>query len=202
MSASQQTTNYGFPKFLGTDKPAWLVDFNGAMDEIDSTIKTVADLLSTLSGTVDANTADIAQLITDLTTAQGTLTTLQGIVSQNVLDITANEIAIETANSDIDLLTSGKADKPSLVNTSLLALSWVGSASPYTLDLSVANVSATSIQQLKIALSASSAEITAFQNAIVLDNGQTEGHMLLKAIGDKPTIDIPVTIMLQGEPHA
>lgn len=65
MSASQQTTNYGFPKFLGTDKPAWLVDFNGAMDDIDSTIKTVADLSSDLSGQVAQNTSDIALIQTN-----------------------------------------------------------------------------------------------------------------------------------------
>lgn len=91
MSASQNTTNYGFPKFLGTDKPAWLVDFNGAMDSIDSTIKTVEDVLTTVSGTVDGNTSDISQLITDVETASGNITTLQAVVSQNVLDITTLE---------------------------------------------------------------------------------------------------------------
>lgn len=75
MSASQQTTNYGFPKFLGTDKPAWLVDFNGAMVSIDSTIKTVEDLSSGLSGQITQNTSDITDLETDLGNAQSLIAT-------------------------------------------------------------------------------------------------------------------------------
>ena len=124
MSASQQTTNYNLPKFAGADKPAWLVDFNGAMDSIDSTIKTVADLLATLSGTVDVNTTDVAQALSDLATAQSSLETLQGIVSQNVLDIASNENAI-AEKADLDspaFINSPTAPTPPTNNdTTLLA---------------------------------------------------------------------------------
>ena len=43
MSATNHTTNYNLPIFVGSDKPAWLVDFNGAMNAIDAAIKGVAD---------------------------------------------------------------------------------------------------------------------------------------------------------------
>ena len=39
MSATNTTTNYSLPLFIGTDKPAWLVDWNGAMTDIDSQMK-------------------------------------------------------------------------------------------------------------------------------------------------------------------
>ena len=42
-NASNRTANYEFPLFVGTDRPSWLVDWNGAMAQIDSTIKGVAD---------------------------------------------------------------------------------------------------------------------------------------------------------------
>ena len=41
MSATNATTNYNFPLFIGTDKPAWLVDWNSAMSAIDAAIKGV-----------------------------------------------------------------------------------------------------------------------------------------------------------------
>ena len=75
MSASQQTTNYNLPKFAGADKPAWLVDFNGAMDQIDSSLKTVEDLSSGLSGQVTQNTNDIASLDTDIGNAESLIAT-------------------------------------------------------------------------------------------------------------------------------
>ena len=43
MSATNTTDNYNLPIFVGTDKPAWLVDFNGAMTAIDTQMKANAD---------------------------------------------------------------------------------------------------------------------------------------------------------------
>lgn len=43
MSATNTTANYNLPIFVGTDKPAWLVDFNGAMNTIDAQMKLNAD---------------------------------------------------------------------------------------------------------------------------------------------------------------
>ena len=39
MSHTNQTANYHLPQFIGTDKPAWLVDVNGAMADIDTQMK-------------------------------------------------------------------------------------------------------------------------------------------------------------------
>lgn len=38
MSATNTTTHYNLPIFIETDKPAWLVDFNGAMNAIDNAL--------------------------------------------------------------------------------------------------------------------------------------------------------------------
>lgn len=60
MSATNTTTNYGLPIFIETDKPAWLVDFNGAMRSIDAQMKTNADAIATKSPILTFNdTADI-----------------------------------------------------------------------------------------------------------------------------------------------
>jgi len=36
MSATNKTTYLDLPKFIGTDVPSWLGDFNGAMEKIDT----------------------------------------------------------------------------------------------------------------------------------------------------------------------
>ena len=46
-----QTTNYGFEKPAATDKLSVLVNYNGNLDLIDSTIKTVSDAATTASST-------------------------------------------------------------------------------------------------------------------------------------------------------
>ena len=49
-----QTTNYGFEKPAATDKLSVLVNYNGNLDLIDSTIKTVSDAATTASSTATA----------------------------------------------------------------------------------------------------------------------------------------------------
>ena len=51
MSHTNQTPNYHLPQFIGTDKPAWLVDFNQAMSDIDTQMKAN----ETAAGTAEAD---------------------------------------------------------------------------------------------------------------------------------------------------
>lgn len=91
MSATNHTTYYGLSQFLGTDKPAWLVDYNGDMAAIDSAIKGVADDISGVSTTAssadskaDTNAQNITQLDTQINGASGLATdvvTLQGNIN-------------------------------------------------------------------------------------------------------------------------
>ena len=70
MSATQTTTNYGLPIFIETDKPAWLVDFNGAMRAIDTQMKVNADAIATKSPILtfqDTNTIDFTQTGSNIT---------------------------------------------------------------------------------------------------------------------------------------
>lgn len=81
MSATNQTTNLHLPLFVGSDKPAWLVDFNGAMNSIDTAVGT--------------NTTDISGLDAQVTAMGGTVETLNTTVTGH----TASIIALNTATS-------------------------------------------------------------------------------------------------------
>lgn len=69
-----QTTNYGFEKPAAIDKLSVLVNYNGNLDLIDSTIKGVSDAATTASSTATAaqSTATAAQTAADA--AQSTAT--------------------------------------------------------------------------------------------------------------------------------
>ena len=58
MSHTNSTTNYNLPQFIGTDKPTWLNDINGAMSAIDTQMKANAD--SATSASTSATTANTA----------------------------------------------------------------------------------------------------------------------------------------------
>lgn len=92
MSATNSTPTIGLPLFIGTDKPAWLVDFNGAMNAIDSAIAT----LQTAEGGTAASLASLAQSVEALsgTVSQHT-TSLQTITAA----VAGNTGSINTINS-------------------------------------------------------------------------------------------------------
>lgn len=71
MSSTNHTTNYELSQFLGTDKPAWLSDYNTDMSKIDSQMKTNADAATAASGSATAANTAIGTL-TNLTTTDKT----------------------------------------------------------------------------------------------------------------------------------
>ena len=88
MSATNSTSTLHLPLFIGTDKPAWLVDWNGAMNDIDSAIATLqtaesgsAASLAALSTAVNALSETVTQQTTAIETVTQSLTQLAGNVS-------------------------------------------------------------------------------------------------------------------------
>ena len=73
MSSTNKTTNYNLSQFIGTDKPAWLSDYNGDMSAIDAQMKLNADAASTAAGGVSTNSAAIGTLASLTTDAKTNL---------------------------------------------------------------------------------------------------------------------------------
>lgn len=92
MSATNHTTNYELPIFVGTDKPAWLVDWNGAMTAIDTAIHTA-------EGKADQAGTDIGGIESSISTINSTLTSINNAVSQLRIDTNANTGSINTITS-------------------------------------------------------------------------------------------------------
>ena len=63
MAHTNSTANYELSQFLGTDKPAWLVDYNGDMLKIDTALKANAD--------AEAESAEDIQDLQDAIGSQG-----------------------------------------------------------------------------------------------------------------------------------
>ena len=132
MSATNATSNYSFPLFIGTDKPAWLVDWNSAMTAIDAQIKINATAIlanetaiSGLSTTVSAHTTSISTisgqittLTTGLNTAQGNINTINSLIGNGTPTTTDQTLigAINELHANQGSLASlATTDKTSLV---------------------------------------------------------------------------------------
>ena len=110
-----------------------------------------------------------------------------------------NDLSI-TTNSAFSSTKSEKtyAKKSALINTTLTASKWTGSSAPYTYVLPVSGATTSNIVEIDYASNASSAAIEAYQNAMLADGGQTTNQITIKAT-EKPTVDIPITIVIRND---
>lgn len=108
MASTNKTTHYELSQFLGTDKPAWLTDYNADMSKIDTGINTAqttatgadgkADSANTAIGTLTNLTTDVkTDLVSAINEVDGHADTAQG-TANNALS------AANTANGDITTL--------------------------------------------------------------------------------------------------
>ncbi len=139
MSATNTTTNYSLPIFVGSDKPAWLVDFNGAMNAIDAQMKVNADAIATKSPILTfSDTTDIDFTVTGSTVEAsldaGVAGTISRAFTKPVSAPAAAQIpAVDTSNNQqlLNLGTGLQIDNGTL-NAIDLNLTRTGTSSTFT----------------------------------------------------------------------
>ena len=126
MASTNKTTHYELSQFLGTDKPAWLTDYNADMSKIDTGINGAQTTATGADGKADAaNTAigtltslettvktDVVSAINEVNTAAGTAQNTANSASSAATDNRTSITAIEqylTLSSESQLTTSTSA---------------------------------------------------------------------------------------------
>ena len=92
----------------------------------------------------------------------------------------------------------GAAAISTTTEATLAAASWSGDSAPYTYTLTVNGVTDTSTQEIVFATSINLEQLTAGQNANIQDGGQSANTIVLKAWGEKPTVDLPIRVIMRG----
>ena len=141
MSSTNHTTNYNLSQFVGSDKPAWLADYNSDMGKIDTGMKNNADAISVTDGKADTNATNIGTL-SNLNTQ--TKTSLVGSI--NEVYNTAGT-ADGTAQAAATAANGAKATADAL--TRYLAITQTGS-----INVSVSGGSIGNINEMYYALNA------------------------------------------------
>ena len=134
MSATNSTPIINLPLFIGTDKPAWLTDWNGAMNAIDTAIANIqtaeagtatslaslAQSVEALSGTVSQHTTAIQTVTTATAGNTGSINTINSLIGNGEPTTTDKTIigAINEIYADIGAGDGVDADEVNYDNTS------------------------------------------------------------------------------------
>ena len=106
MTATNHTENYNLSQFAGTDRPTWLVDYNGDMAKIDAQMKRNADdIASATAGglTSVVHTADL--------TGNGTTDSPLGVASTIAKKTDIPDVSGFATTSALTSGLAGKVDK-------------------------------------------------------------------------------------------
>ena len=93
MGHTNSTANLALPQFIGTDKPTWLGDVNGAFGAIDSKVGTIDADISAVDAKADNAVSDAAAAVTTATNANNTAGTAS-TTATNALNIANNALTV------------------------------------------------------------------------------------------------------------
>lgn len=151
---------------------------------------------ATMQAAIAAAIADIPQPI--IGTTPPTTSTV-GVVGQEYIDTAAKLVykcvAAAATGYTWEVYSAGRSTK---VNTALFASGW-STAKKYTLSNS--NITATSAVELlpRENNGITQAQMEALSGAMIVGGTQAAGSIQLVALGDKPTTDIPVTLIIRRD---
>lgn len=189
MSSTNKTTNLELSQFVGSDKPTWLVDYNGDMSKIDAGVGTVKAQADATDLTVAAHGTAITNLQTT-TGEQGTA--LTGLRT----DVDGNTGSINTINSLIGNGTPTTTDKTIIgainelhADIEGLAPSGSVSADDVAYDNTSSGLTATNVQDAidEVANAIPGAAATEVQSATIAA-GSTQAVLTFTEVIDADTL--------------
>lgn len=110
--------------------------------------------------------------------------------------------SVDNLKNDVDDISQKmdlKANKSSHSNYTLLASGWSGSSAPYSFTLSATGVTVSNNVELVVPSTITVAQVEAYQSAAIVTGTQTNGSITLKAYGEKPKINLPITVIIRGD---
>lgn len=163
-----------------------------------------ADFMTWFNTMKDQLTTDAAgSLQTQINTLTSTDSNLQNQINtiNNGINnpATTNTIGKVIIGDNIQVDANGKISliTDSIVNTNLLSANWTGTK-PFTYELTVNGVNETSNQLVKPSASITEEQFDALSACKLLVSHQELNKIVFKALGDKPTINIPIEVTLKG----
>ena len=98
----------------------------------------------------------------------------------------------KTVNKEVPSNAVFTDTKPTAVNAVLAAAGWIGSAAPYSQDVTVAGVTTTNCVVFDLAMGVSKVQYDAGNYGMLKATSQAANKVTIKSFGDKPAVDIPV----------
>lgn len=151
MASTNKTTNYELSQYIGTDKPTYLVDYNGDMQKIDTGIKGAYD-----RGSAGVSAAATAQTAAETADGKATNAATAAASAQSAAETAATAAATADGKAVAAQTTANTANAATVVNANnITALSNFININTY-MDLSVKTASGVTVNSSNLKLARNS----------------------------------------------
>ena len=100
-----------------------------------------------------------------------------------------NDLANKPTASDLGIV--------SIQGAVTLSADWTGEGAPFTQTVAVPGVMPDSVVDIDVAGTVTSEQLDAYIGARIVDGGQAAGSITLKVLGEKPTVAIPLRVVVR-----
>lgn len=117
------------------------------------------------------------------------------------------EAIIDDSGNTVNLATEeyvnnkivNMATKSSVIQYTVTSTSWEGGTAPYTTTITIEGVTSANNIEITPDTTITLEQIKALTAAYVVNGEQAENTIILKALGTKPEVDIPLQIIVRGD---
>lgn len=102
MSATNTTTNYNLPIFVGSDVPSWLTDWNSAMQLLDTAIGNVLTVANKANADIQLTEAELAEVKKAVEKALPIIETATTDIAQLKLSLQGVSSTVESLGRDVE----------------------------------------------------------------------------------------------------
>ena len=122
------------------------------------------------------------------------------VLSLEQLSYYTNKLIAFLSNkfSSKDHIHPDYASKSITINTDLLSANWIGDATPFSITIAVPSVTENNNVDI-ISRANTYQEIEAWGNLGYMIGSQSDGSITIQSYGFKPTVDIPISIVVRGD---
>lgn len=123
---------------------------------------------------------------------------IKGQLSGDVAANLASKVAeLEKKTADLE---ENKLNKGTIVSVTIPSASWTGESAPYTANVAVPELTGaeTELVEVYVPYEATLEQKIAWSEAGIMSGNNVKGALILEALMEKPTVDIPIKLMLGG----
>ena len=104
MSATNKTTNYNLPIFVGSDVPSWLTDWNSAMQLLDTAIGNVLTVANKANADIQLTEAELEEVKKAVNEALPVIETATTDIAQLKLSLQGVSSTVDNLGRDVEEL--------------------------------------------------------------------------------------------------